>query len=102
MLQLALCMVILARVPDSPPTGKTIEDVKERLCFYSFYLCSQLKSCDFIFFEINRVQLVHKAVTEICAVELQLSPESALNASFARSPACRIVGQTIATSTPET
>src|ERR1700677_5090100 len=26
-----------ARVPDAAPTGKTLEAVKERLCFYSFH-----------------------------------------------------------------
>jgi hypothetical protein len=34
-----------ARVPDAAPTGKTLEAVKERLCFYSFHFQSQRKLC---------------------------------------------------------
>jgi hypothetical protein len=30
-----------AWVPDAAPTGKTLEAVKERLWFYSYYFCSQ-------------------------------------------------------------
>jgi len=41
------------------------------VCFYSFCFYSQTKTALFIFFEINRVQLVHKGLTRFGAVILE-------------------------------
>jgi hypothetical protein len=64
---LRCCRVILLepRTPHQP--GKTWERIKERLCFYSFYLCSQQKMRGCICFEFNRVQPLHKPMTGFCA-----------------------------------
>jgi hypothetical protein len=54
--------VISLEPRNAAPTGKTWERVKERGCFYAFYFYSQSKAHVFIFPEINRVQLIHKAM----------------------------------------
>src|SRR4029077_20421009 len=61
-----------ARVPDAAPTGKTLEAVKERLWFYSFYFFRQSKTavCNWRIF--NGLRPVHRRVTGIgagCATE---------------------------------
>ena len=57
-----------ARAPDAAPTGQTLEAVKERVCFYSFYFCSQRKRERRMFLRFNRVQPVHRGVQqELCS-----------------------------------
>ncbi len=56
-----------ARVPDAAPTGKTLEAVKERVCFYSFCFQSQQKVCVCNPRIFRRVQRVHRPVTGIGA-----------------------------------
>lgn len=62
----------LASAPDLPPTGRTFETVKERVCFYYSYFLSQLNFRDFISFVFKRVQLVHRRVPEFCAIAISI------------------------------
>jgi hypothetical protein len=52
----------LARAPDSPPTGKTLEHFKERVCCTATSERVKKKIAGFRSFVFNRVQLIHRRV----------------------------------------
>jgi hypothetical protein len=73
-----------AWVPDAAPTGKTLEAVKERFCFYAFYFFSQRKICVCNQLVFSGVQAVHRRVTKIGAAVLpkfMKKPERACESS---------------------
>jgi hypothetical protein len=75
----------LARAPDSPPTGKTLEHFKERVCCIATSERVKKKITGFRSFVFNRVQLIHRRVPnnlcnlreESCSQAIdELSPKS--------------------------
>ncbi len=73
-----------ARVPDAAPTGKTLEAVKERLCFYAFYFCSQQKLCISNPRIFSQVHAVHRRLTGIGAEVRVTSCKASARGGFSR------------------